>query len=597
MMMALFEAGIRSGRSYQLSEIKFYRALALLNGIIPLCMLCWDAWYHRLGANSVNHAIHTTGSMCLIFLMLTLMVTPIQKIFGWHTISTVRRILGLYAFFYGLIHLGIFFTLDRAASLSSTWHEMTTRVYLQIGALALILMVPLAVTSTSGMIRRMGFDNWKLLHRLTYLVAILGVIHFFLLVKANVEEPLMYGGFLAGLLGFRWFNSIFSGTPARTIKKPAKARVASPWSGQLKVMRIQSETHNVKTFQLAMPNGEGFPFPFKPGQYLTVRMNIDQKNVGRSYTIASSPLDQGYCELTIKREPEGTGSRHMHDQIQVGDLLDIIGPSGRFVFTGEELTPDLLNVPPAEQGVLMVAGGVGITPLMSMLRTLLRNNWPGQIYLLFVAKTEADIIFEQELMQLSNQHAQFHLHIFLTRTMENSPWKGLRGRLQIESIKQCCPDVAMYPAFVCGPDAMMAETCNLLKIIGVPAAHIQTEAFTSPGAFTETIPEHDLPVGAAVISSTKSSGGNSTGAFEVSFSKSGQVTTCAEDMTVLEAGEELGLDLPFECRSGVCGSCKLRLMQGEVKMLVEDALHPAEKAKGYFLACQAHPLSDVAVDF
>ena len=185
------------------SDIRFAKLLLLVNGSVPAALLIWDACHHQLGANPVNYAILTTGMSALVFLVLTLLVTPLRKVTGWNWIISLRRMLGLFAFFYACAHFLIFFSLDRSFSISSTLREMVLRKYLIIGSLALLVMVPLAITSTNAMIKRLGGKRWRALHRLTYVAAIAGVIHYYMQVKADVRQPLLFAAALAILLGYR----------------------------------------------------------------------------------------------------------------------------------------------------------------------------------------------------------------------------------------------------------------------------------------------------------------------------------------------------------------------------------------------------------
>jgi sulfoxide reductase heme-binding subunit YedZ len=185
------------------SDLRFAKLLVLVNCAVPATLLAWDAWHHQLGANPVNFAILTTGLMALIFLLLTLLVTPLRKISGWNWIIFSRRTLGLYAFFYALLHFLIFFFKDRQGSISSTWNEMLQRNYLIVGSIGLLVMVPLAVTSTNAMIKRLGGKRWRALHRLAYVAAIAGVIHYYMQVKKDVRQPLAFAAVLAVLLGYR----------------------------------------------------------------------------------------------------------------------------------------------------------------------------------------------------------------------------------------------------------------------------------------------------------------------------------------------------------------------------------------------------------
>jgi DMSO/TMAO reductase YedYZ heme-binding membrane subunit len=185
------------------NDLRFAKWLVLVNAAVPATLLGWDAWHHQLGANPVNFAILTTGLMALIFLMLTLLVTPLRKITGLNWIIFSRRTLGLYAFFYALLHFLIFFSLDRGFSIPSTLTEMVKRKYLFVGITGLLVMVPLAVTSTNAMIKRLGGKRWRALHRLAYVAAIAGAIHYYMQVKKDVRQPLAFAAVLAILLGYR----------------------------------------------------------------------------------------------------------------------------------------------------------------------------------------------------------------------------------------------------------------------------------------------------------------------------------------------------------------------------------------------------------
>src|SRR5208282_4313429 len=166
-------------------------------------LLMWDQTHNRLGANPQNFLILTTGMMTLIFLTLTMAVTPLRKVTGLNWVIQLRRMLGLYAFFYGCLHFLCFFSLDRGFSVSSTLTEMVKRKYLFVGITGLLVMVPLAVTSTNAMIKRLGGKRWRALHRLAYVAAIAGVIHYYMQVKADVRQPLAFAAVLAILLGYR----------------------------------------------------------------------------------------------------------------------------------------------------------------------------------------------------------------------------------------------------------------------------------------------------------------------------------------------------------------------------------------------------------
>ena len=202
------------------TDIRFAKLLILVNGAVPLALLAWDALHHKLGANPQNFAILTTGMMALIFLVLTMAVTPLRKVTGWNWLANTRRMLGLYAFFYACVHFLLFFCLDRGFSVSGTLTEMVKRKFLIIGSTALILMIPLAVTSTNAMIKRLGGKRWRALHRLAYVAAICGVIHYYMQVNADVRQPLVFAGVLAILLGYRLLDYLRQRRPTPVAAKP-----------------------------------------------------------------------------------------------------------------------------------------------------------------------------------------------------------------------------------------------------------------------------------------------------------------------------------------------------------------------------------------
>ena len=204
------------------SDIRFGKLLVLVCGAVPLALLIWDQGHHQLGANPQNFLILTTGMMTLIFLMLTMAVTPLRKITGLNWLIQFRRMLGLCAFFYGCLHFLCFFSLDRGFSIQSTLAEMIKRKYLIVGSAALLMMTPLAITSTNAMIKRLGGRRWRALHRLAYIAAICGVIHYYMQVKADVRLPLVFAALLAVLLGYRVVNSL------QQRKPPAPASTVKP---------------------------------------------------------------------------------------------------------------------------------------------------------------------------------------------------------------------------------------------------------------------------------------------------------------------------------------------------------------------------------
>lgn len=186
-----------------MQDVKFNKILIFINALVPLALLGLDALRGNLGANPIEFFLRTTGVLTLIFLLITLAITPLRKIFGWNNLIKFRRMLGLYAFFYGFLHLITYSIFDKSFNLSAIISDVWQRPFIAIGMLAFFLLIPLAVTSTNGMIKRLGGKNWARLHKLTYVIAVLGVIHFWMIVKSDIFYPAAFGLILAALLGYR----------------------------------------------------------------------------------------------------------------------------------------------------------------------------------------------------------------------------------------------------------------------------------------------------------------------------------------------------------------------------------------------------------
>lgn len=188
-----------------MTDIKFNKILLFINALVPLALLAWDALGQNLGANPVEFFLRTTGVLTLVFVLITLAVTPLRKIFGWNQLIKFRRMLGLFAFFYGFLHLITYSIFDKAGNVLAIADDVWQRPFIAVGMLAFFLLIPLAITSTNGMIKRLGGKNWARLHKLSYLIAILGVIHFWMIVKSDLTYPVLFGLVLAGLLGYRLY--------------------------------------------------------------------------------------------------------------------------------------------------------------------------------------------------------------------------------------------------------------------------------------------------------------------------------------------------------------------------------------------------------
>ncbi len=174
--------------------------------LIPLGVLAWQALTNNLGANPIDEITDQTGIWTLRWLLITLAVTPMRRLTGWNRLIQLRRMLGLFAFFYGSLHFLTYIWLDQFFVVEDIVADVMERPFITVGFTSFMLLIPLAVTSTTAMIKRLGGKWWQRLHRLVYAIAIGGVVHYLWLVKADIQKPLLYGGILSVLLAFRLFD-------------------------------------------------------------------------------------------------------------------------------------------------------------------------------------------------------------------------------------------------------------------------------------------------------------------------------------------------------------------------------------------------------
>jgi sulfoxide reductase heme-binding subunit YedZ len=196
-----------------MKEIRFPKLLLFINALVPLALMLWDVYHKRVGANPLEFVTRTTGMLTLVFLMLTLAVTPVRTIIRLNWLVKFRRMLGLFAFFYGFLHLLTYLWFDRYFNLKSVPGDVVSRPFIAIGMTAFILMVPLALTSTNKMVKRLGGKRWSRLHKLVYVAGVAGVLHFWMLVKSDVRLPMTFAFVLALLLAFRALAKYSPPTP------------------------------------------------------------------------------------------------------------------------------------------------------------------------------------------------------------------------------------------------------------------------------------------------------------------------------------------------------------------------------------------------
>ena len=249
-----------------------------------------------------------------------------------------------------------------------------------------------------------------------------------------------------------------------------------------------------------------------------------------------------------------------------GEEVEIEAPNGTFYFTGKEAA-----------NVLLIGGGVGITPMMSVARYLTETSWPGMVHLILGFRTPGDFIFRDEIAELEARNPNLRVTVTMSRS-ERESWSGRIGQIDAALLAQV-PDIASHRVHICGPPPMMDAVKAALLGLGMPEGQIRTEAFG-------TIKRDPTAKGAA---STAVAG-------HVFFQASNTTAPVLVGSTILDAADEAGIFIDNACRSGTCGSCRVKLASGAVRMSVEDSITDEDKAGGYILACQAEISGDVVVD-
>ena len=361
--------------------------------------------------------------------------------------------------------------------------------------------------------------------------------------------------------------------PSRLRGQPAGYRRNDPatgkirWRGTLTLSDVADEAHEVKTFRFSPPGGGPIPFEYLPGQFVTLHVAPLGIPTRRSYTIASSPTWRDRIELTVKREGQGLVSRWLHDELRVGDEVEIEGPNGTFVFSGKEA-----------DRLVLIGGGVGITPLMSVVRYLSATSWPGRMHLILGFRSPRDFVFREELAELQARNASLGVTITMSNP-QDEPWPGRVGRIDAALLASTVPDLAAHRVHVCGPPPMMDAVTAALVSLGVPRAQIKREAFGTVKRDPSAKDARSTEIAGRAL-----------------FRAFGVTAPVPVDATVLDAADAAGVPIDNACRSGTCASCRVKLVSGQVTMAAEDALTDQDRTEGYILACQAKVLGDIEVD-
>ena len=345
----------------------------------------------------------------------------------------------------------------------------------------------------------------------------------------------------------------------------------------LSVKNIIQETKDAITIVFDQPSGN--PFSYKSGQFLTLIIPIEGKEVRRAYSLCTSPFVDKDLAVTVKRVEKGLMSNYLADHLKVGDILKVMEPMGQFTTEFDASR---------KRHLIMFAGGSGITPMMSIIKSII-NQEPDSIVSLIYCNRDIDsIIFKDELQQLQTA---FEGRLHVIHILDNAPmnWQGYSGLLNhdmLSKLVERIPDWGMDKTtyLMCGPEGMMKNVDTLLAARQIPKEKIFKESFVQGIIDKGDKKETDAKTG-------------SNGAHEVTIRYDGEEykILVEPDKTILETALDQGIDLPYSCQSGLCTACRGKALSGKVKLDEEEGLSQAERDEGYVLTCVGHPLTDDVV--
>jgi ferredoxin-NADP reductase len=332
------------------------------------------------------------------------------------------------------------------------------------------------------------------------------------------------------------------------------------------VLAAHDETPTVKTFRFLRPEG----FDFEAGQFVTVRIRVDGREYARCYSISSAPDVRGYFEISVKRQ--GLVSNALHASVRPGALLSVRPPAGAFKFPAADDRP-----------MLLLAAGIGVTPLMSMLRHAIATEPARPLTLLYGARSESELAFRDELAIAARRHPQ--VRVYFAVSQAGTGPDIYPGHIDEALLRATMPDVQHAVSFICGPRRMIDDMRQLLATLGVPEPQIRFEVFQAAVAAAAGLGAHTAPPDHPERAAVR----------HMECSRARKRVPVRPGQSLLEAAESGGVDVASLCRSGVCGTCRVRVSSGEVSC-ESTVLDADDRAQGYVLACVTTAETDCVAD-
>jgi len=344
----------------------------------------------------------------------------------------------------------------------------------------------------------------------------------------------------------------------------------------LKVADIRKETADSVSIAFEIPTAFKNEYQYTQGQYVTIKMNINGEEIRRSYSLCSSPIADQDFRIAAKKVKDGRMSVALNDTLKVGDIVDVMTPMGNFYHISST----------ENKNIVLFAGGSGITPMLSIIKTLLKQDPTCKLTLFYGNQNEESTIFKNELEQIASANAnRFNLFSILDQAPQNHPhlYTGLMTKEKVMSLIENHVGLNLdNEFFICGPTPMMKNVEEALQSLKIAKEKIHLEYFTSTLDANTT--------------ATVSEGEKITA--QVTVIMDGDETTfelASDGKNILDAAMDQDVDVPFSCKGGVCCTCRAKVLEGKVHMKTNYALTDEEVAEGFILTCQAHPLTPVVI--
>jgi ring-1,2-phenylacetyl-CoA epoxidase subunit PaaE len=347
---------------------------------------------------------------------------------------------------------------------------------------------------------------------------------------------------------------------------------------RLTIADVRRETPEAVSIAFAVPRELTEAYRFHPGQHLTLRTQVGGAEVRRSYSICVSP-DDGELRVAVKKVEGGLFSTLANAAIKRGDEIDVMTPQGRF---GVPLDPD------AARTYVAIVAGSGITPIMSIIRTVLTHEPKARVVLIYGNRTTQSIIFREALEDLKDRFmGRFTVHHVLSREhQEIALFDGRIDAAKLDTLLRTLPAGGIDHALLCGPGGLIEDGKAALQRFGLPAERIHVEYFSADGS--PVVARKDA---VAVPDAQEAN-------VDIVLNGMHHAIAVRAGETVVDAGLRAGLDMPYSCRGGMCCTCRAKVTAGEVRMDTNYSLEPWELAAGYVLTCQSHPVTPkVALDY